>query len=257
MGTRMIRDRSNDGRWWLLVALFTLCVLGWTLAFSLKAGASDSSANYARDADRTWQVADFDQIVISGSTDIELVQGESEGVYGQGDTDDLDELEIYVEGRKLIIRPKKRSWISSWGSNDVNLVIELRDISGLRLSGSGELDAQSLEGGELTLSISGSGDIDIEELRVGRLELTVSGSADVDLAGEAQSQEVVISGSGDYSAEDLASVSARVRVSGSADARIRVRDSLEATVSGSGSVRYRGKPDVSRRVSGSGDIRSL
>ena len=251
MGTRMIRDRSNDGRWWLMVALFTLCVVGFSLAFSTKAGADN------RATDRVWPVSDFDRISISGSPDVQLVQGDSEGVFGNGDDDDLERLDVFVQSGELVVRPKDRGWFRSWGSDDVSLVIELRDLSRLKLSGSGDLSADSLTSKDLELTISGSSDMEIDELAVRTLEVVISGSADIELAGEAEDQRVRISGSADYAAADLRSETARVRISGSADAEVRVSGTLDARVSGSGSVRYVGEPVITRHVSGSGKIGPL
>lgn len=257
MGTRMIRDRSKDNSWWLMLGLFTLCVVGWSLAFSLKAGAGDSRAVHAQNADRVWQVEGYEQISISGSSEVELIQGEREGVYGRGDADDLERFEVFVEGRELIVRPKQRGWIRSWSADDVNLVIELRQLSELKLSGSGDLRSDSLKANSLRMSVSGSGDVDIDELAIANLELVISGSADVALSGAADDQSVRISGSADYMAADLSSQTARVRISGSADALLQVSDTLDAKVSGSGTVRYAGDPAVTRRVSGSGEIRPI
>lgn len=258
MGTRMIRDRSRDGGWWLMVGLFTLCVVGWSLVFSCKAGAVEAPLSSQLDADRVWQVSDFDRISISGSPTVQLVQGDAEGVYGRGDGEDLDRLQIVVEGRELVIRPKPGikfgRWLRDWSGNEVNLVVEFRELAHLKLSGSGELTADGLAAKDLSLRVSGSGEIDLDELAVDRLNLAISGSADVGLSGAVEDQTVKISGSADYAATNLTSVSARVRISGSADALISVSDSLDAKVSGSGSVRYAGSPAVSQRISGSGEV---
>jgi len=257
MGTRMIRDRSSIGGWWLMLALFPLCVGGWSLAFSFKAGATEAPQSFVRDADRVWEVSGFNRISIAGSSDVQLVQGAGEGVYGNGDSKDLERLEVVVRGRELIIRPRRQNWFEGWLDDDVDLLITYRDLSSLKLSGSGDLAADSMSSNDLSLRVSGSGDVRIDELTVNELELAISGSADVVLAGSAADQSVNISGSADYTAENLQSESARVRISGSADALIQVSNALEAKVSGSGSVRYAGNPTVSQRVSGSGEIRPL
>jgi len=41
MGSRMIRDTSRDGSWWLMVVLFSVCVVGWSLALSYKVSAAE------------------------------------------------------------------------------------------------------------------------------------------------------------------------------------------------------------------------
>ena len=203
MGTRMIRDRSNMGGWWLMLALFTLCVGGWSLAFACKAGASEAPESFVGTADRVWQVSEFNRISVAGSMDVQLVQGAAEAVYGRGDSTDLERLEVVVQGRELIIRRKRRIGFSGWFDDEVNLVITYRDLSSLSLSGSGELMADSLTSEALSLRVSGSGDIEIDELSADTLELSISGSADVTLVGSVEDQRVNISGSADYAADNL------------------------------------------------------
>ncbi len=36
MGSRAMSLRSGEGNWWLMVGLFSLYVVGWSLMFSLK-----------------------------------------------------------------------------------------------------------------------------------------------------------------------------------------------------------------------------
>ena len=250
MGTRMIRNGSGDGRWWLMVGLFTLCVLGWTLAFSIKASAAER-------ADRSWSVSDFDRITISGSPDVELIQGDVERVTAMGDDRALDDLEVYVEDGELVVRQiSSGSW---WRNRNDHLQvrIELADLEALVLSGASDVVMEELDTTTFQLSVSGSSDIELEQLNAQALRLRISGSADVELAGTVREQQVRITGSGDYKADQLESETAVVRVSGSADAKLRATRSLAARVSGSGSIRYAGAPVVESELSGSGSIRPL
>ena len=45
MGSRMIRDRSKGGNKWLTALLFSVFAVGWCLAFSFKASATDPGAS--------------------------------------------------------------------------------------------------------------------------------------------------------------------------------------------------------------------
>ncbi len=135
--------------------------------------------------------------------------------------------------------------------------LEVADIGGIAVSGSGSVAADALRAEEMSMAISGSGDIRIASLEVGSVEIAISGSGDVALAGRAHSQSLAISGSGRYSASELASSSVVIAVSGSGDATVWAADALDVGISGSGSVAYYGDPDVTKRISGSGSIRDL
>ena len=269
MGSRMIRDRSKDGRWWLIVGLFTVCVVGWSLAFSFKVGAANTAA--AQDsgrqdqitarADRVWNLSDFNRIRISGSPGVTLVQGDIERVSATGDDNAIERLEVVVSGDELIVRNKRRFWIGDWfgGWRDsrVDLVIEFIDLEGLALSGSSQVRAAALRSPEFNLSVSGSGSTNIDQLLGDSLNIRVSGSGDIDVAGVVDRQVIGISGSADYEARDLATQATTIRVSGSGEAHVAASTVLDVRVSGSGSVRYLGEPEVSSSISGSGDIRQL
>ena len=260
MGSRLIRDRSKDSRWWLMVGLFTLCVVGWSLAFSFKAGAADTRgapSEIVSGADQVWNLSDFNRISISGSPQVTLVQGDIERVSANGPDKALSRLEVFTSGGELIVRKKRGRWWNNGNTEKIELVIEFIDLEQLNLSGSAELRVEKLRSPELNLKISGSGDTHIEQLLGDTLNLGVSGSADINVAGTVTSQVIRISGSADYEARDLATQAATVRISGSGDAEIAVSSSLDARISGSGSVRYLGDPKVQSKIFGSGDIRSL
>jgi len=260
MGSRMIRDRSRDSRWWLMVGLFTVCVVGWSLAFSFKVGAADSAGGASVDrgaAEQVWDLSSFTRLSISGSPEVRLVQGQVERVTATGDAEAIDRLVVSVQDDELVIRNKRDRWFDNWRDDRVALVVEFKSLAQLRLSGSAELSVERLASPEFDLVISGSGDSRFGNLLSDSLRLRVSGSADVNIAGEVANQDVRISGSADYVARELATEATDIRISGSGDAQIAVSSALDARISGSGSVRYLGQPEVRSSVQGSGDIRPL
>jgi len=264
MGSRMIRDRSRDSRWWLIVGLFTVCVVGWSLAFSFKVSATDSAATpgqIASSADKIWNLSEFTRISIAGSHGVTLVQGDKERISASGTDDALERLEVFVRDDELVIRNKRRGVIGSllrgWDDGRANLLIEFIDLEQLKLSGSGLLRVAELRSPEFALVVSGSGSTDIEHLVGDSLNLRVSGSGDINLAGGVDRQVISISGSGHYEGRNLATEAATIRVSGSGNANVAASILLDASISGSGSVRYRGEPKVNSSISGSGRVRPL
>lgn len=258
MGSRMIRDRSNEGSWWLMVGLFTLCVVGWSLAFSLKVGASsiDSSKASTSDANQIWSTERFTKIKISGGYKVSLVQGSEEKVSANGNARALAQLEVLVDDGELIVRNRSHSWFSG-SDTGLELNIEFRSLEKLTVNGSAELRSVELLSKDLILNVAGSSDINLKALRSTSLDLRVAGSADVELAGDVTEQAIKIAGSADYHAEKLSSKRVSIAISGSGDARLMVSDDLDASVWGSGSVQYLGNPEVNSSIHGSGNIRPL
>jgi hypothetical protein len=104
------------------------------------------------------------------------------------------------------------------------------------------------------IEVSGSGDVDADGLRADAFEVRSDGSADIGLAGTVDRLAVDLSGSGDADTSGLAARQARVIVDGSGDAEVRADERLEISVDGSGDVRYHGDPAVTQQVDGSGDV---
>jgi hypothetical protein len=104
------------------------------------------------------------------------------------------------------------------------------------------------------IEVSGSGDVDADGIDADALEVRSDGSADIALEGTAARLALDLDGSGDADLGRLAAREARVRVGGSGDADVRAGERLEVTVDGSGDVRYHGDPELTQHVDGSGDL---
>ncbi|MGZ3636265.1 MAG: head GIN domain-containing protein [Ktedonobacterales bacterium] len=105
------------------------------------------------------------------------------------------------------------------------------------------------------ITLSGAGNITERDIQTDALRVTLSGAGKLTLAGSTSRQEVILSGLGAYEASDLASNAAQVTLSGAGSARVKVRDTLDATVSGVGSIVYFGDPAVTQHVTGAGSVR--
>ena len=118
--------------------------------------------------------------------------------------------------------------------------------------------------GELTVHISvprldgaklsGSGHLKIDGLDGGNAEVGISGSGSLSAKGTLDKLSLDISGSGKAEIPDLVVKDALIKILGSGNVRINAKDTLEAKVSGSGDIRYMGSPRITSRVSGSGSI---
>jgi hypothetical protein len=105
------------------------------------------------------------------------------------------------------------------------------------------------------LSISGSGDVDIRNVDTDQLMIEVDGSGKITAAGRADTQTISISGQGDYQAKDLESSTTVIDIAGSGSAQVSASQSLDVTISGSGDIEYSGDPSVKKSISGSGEVR--
>lgn len=179
----------------------------------------------------TRAVGSFSKINLAGSPEVAVAVGSDPSLSVTTDDNILSNIETRVEGDTLRIS-SKGSYSTSLG---VKVNITVPALTGVSITGSGNVQATGLKAGEMEASITGSGDI------------TLSGLAD-DLRAE-------IVGSGDLRADELTAKLVRVTVTGSGNAVVRPTGELDARVTGSGNVRYSGQPaQVRKNVTGSGEI---
>ncbi len=246
----------------------------------------------------TRNVGEFSKLSYGVSGTLYLTQGNENSVVIEGDEETLEEISTEVRGDKLVIRDKSNSWWGWSNSKKVTIYVTMKDIEAisvagsgnlvgknkitasnldLRVSGSGDLNADIDVRNQLDASASGSGDMMIRgicndfdsnvsgsgringKLRINEdAKMSISGSGKIEVEGTSKSVTARISGSGSIRAADLETGSCKVTISGSGGVQINVKNSLDANISGSGSVAYRGNPSsVNTHSSGSGKVRKL
>lgn len=191
--------------------------------------ATNGSGNVASEPR---DVSGFDEVELSGVGTLSIRQTGSESLTVEAEEDVLPKIRTEVVDNRLIIGPEPNTNIQT--TEPINYELTVEDLHALKLSGSGDIDAEAIDTDTLKIDVGGSGAI------------KTSGTAD--------SQEIDVSGSGDYRAEDLESKQAEIDVKGSGSAIVNVSDALDAEVGGAGSVEYIGDPTVEKEVSGAGRV---
>ena len=104
------------------------------------------------------------------------------------------------------------------------------------------------------VAVSGSGNIGVPDLTTTALSISISGSGTTTVSGTVNDQDLEISGSGRYEAAQLTSKTVKAEISGSGTANVLATDVLDVEISGSGTVTYTGNPQVEQEISGSGKL---
>ncbi|MBX2962042.1 MAG: DUF2807 domain-containing protein [Cyclobacteriaceae bacterium] len=246
----------------------------------------------------TINVDPFNRISFGVPGNAYIKQGSTQRVEVEGSQEALDRIEVKVESGKLVIRTRDKWGGWNWsGSDRITVYITAKDIRGLTVSGSGNMETQTkIITGDLDVKVSGSGSLKAE-VEANNLDASVSGSGRIKLRGKSNNVETSISGSGDIEAEmtianvldthisgsgkliasgkvntfktsisgsgsiraiDLETEIASIKIAGSGSVEINVKRELSANISGSGSVRYKGDPNhVNANSSGSGKVRKI
>lgn len=177
-------------------------------------------------------VAGFSVVELAGTGAVRVEPGATESLAIEADDNILPLLTSDVSGDTLVLGTKPGVSLSP--RTPISYRVTVTDLSGLRVSGAGDIIASGVAGPSLDVVISGSGTVTTE--------------------GMADRLSVVISGSGDFAGASLTARDADVTVSGSGSALVHATATLRATISGSGDVRYIGDPSVTKDVSGSGAV---
>ena len=214
---------------------------------ALAAAAADKRENRA--------ASGFHGVDMQAPMNLQIVQGEAEGLVLEGDEELLAEIEARVENGVLKIVLRQR--INFVRASNLRGTLTAKRIDSVTLAGSGDITAAALRGDRVNASISGSGDLRVAEVEAGRMEAGISGSGTLRLAGKAPSASMRITGSGDIRAEALEARDVDVSIAGSGSARVWATSQLGVRITGAGEVRYRGEPRVERSILGAGSIGRL
>lgn len=267
-------------------------ILPLALVFLLCAGFSA----FVHSATQSVEGLEFESVVVWGSAEAEITQGDATQLRVRGSSDDLDAEPFFVSDKVLYLG---RSASGVRLDSHLRFKLTAVDLKKISLKGSGEIYVKPLQADSLVISVEGSGDINLHKVTVGELELIVAGSGSIQLA-EAEAKEiemevsgsgtmelgtikadsletslngsgdvllakkgqvteltVSVVGSGDVEFGELRASEVDVNIMGSGDAEVWAETALSVSIMGSGDVAYRGDPELRTTVLGSGDVYRL
>ncbi len=179
---------------------------------------------------QTRDVAGFTRIDNRGSVDVRLRVGGPQRVRVTAGENVIDDVSTDVRDGTLRVTFDHHGF----GGGDVVVEASVPRLTGIDVSGSGNVDADGIATDAFAVRSKGSGDVALDG-SAARLVVDLDGSGNVDLAS-------------------LEAREARVRVGGSGDAEVRAAEKLDVAVDGSGDVSYHGDPALTQNVDGSGDV---
>ena len=180
---------------------------------------------------QTREVAEFTRIDNRDAVDVDLRVGEPQRVRVRAGRKVIDDVDTEVRNGTLHLTFDRESF----GTGDVAVEASVPKLSGIEVSGSGDVEAEGIDADAFELRSDGSADIAVAGT-TGQLTVDLDGSGDTDLAG-------------------LAAREAWVASDGSGDTEVRAQQRLEVDLDGSGDVRVHGDPPLTRRVvDGSGEL---
>ncbi|WP_299593418.1 DUF2807 domain-containing protein [uncultured Microbulbifer sp.] len=227
-------------------------------ALFLTAGAA-----HAQQGSRSFPLEGFTAIALKGSSNLKVVQGAEFSVTARGEEEDLVHAKAEVNGDtlELSVEPESKSLfgvVTVSSEPEVNFRVTLPVIDGIRVTGSGDATADTLESENLDLRVTGSGLIRVEKVAAESLSTGVTGSGDLILGTVlAVHGSAGITGSGDVRMDNFIGEDFSGQIKGSGDMAIGGKvANLNVTVMGSGDFMGRSlsATNAGGSVMGSGDI---
>jgi hypothetical protein len=104
------------------------------------------------------------------------------------------------------------------------------------------------------LAITGSGIMDVRDVNSKQLGVVVGGTGDISISGKTDGLQLNITGTGNFKGESLKATQATVTHHGFGKAVVYVDKQLNVTVTGIGTVEYLGAPQVQKTILGIGKV---
>jgi hypothetical protein len=197
--------------------------------------------------------AEYDQIAVSGSFQVNLVSGKEGAISITGDENIISHVVTEVENNELKIYFEKKKNYSY--KSKIIIEVPFESINTIHFTGSGDITTKNtIIADKFDVHLTGSGDVTLD-LKATKTTTSVAGSGDIVLSGTSSVLKASVAGSGDLDCSKLVVENATADVAGSGDIKVNCTQKLIAGVAGSGSVKYKGKPEtIEKSIAGSGDV---
>ena len=165
---------------------------------------------------KSFDLKDFDRIVINGQADATFTQSDPYEVTLRAQENVFDYVDYRVEGTTLILELKDKRTVRS---TDFDLTLKAPALKRLEVNGAADFDipAGLKSDDDLRIEVNGAGDLTFNAVRCSNLTIQANGAADVDLTDiDVQNLKVEVNGAGDV-VVDGAAGEANLSVNGAGD----------------------------------------
>ena len=165
---------------------------------------------------KSFDLKDFDQIIINGQADAVFTQSETYGVTLRTQENIFDYVDFRVEGTTLYLELKDHRTARA---TEYDVTVQAPVLKRLDVNGAADFDipAGLQSDGDLEIHVNGAGDLTFNAVRCNGLSIKANGAADVDLTSiDVQKLEVEVNGAGDVNVDGNAG-QANLSVNGAGD----------------------------------------
>jgi len=239
-----------------------------------------SSAVLANVVAKEYPVKDFSELVVSGETELEVSQTGKEYLRIEADAEVMEHVKVDQSGKRVSVWAKKSgnffSWFGNHDSMRIKVIVHVKDLEYLELSGASNATVGDLKTKSLYLGASGAANGNFSNLNANYLkgnlsgaanlrfdtinsleqEFELSGAANLDIKTTSSTAKLKAgaSGASNIRAKNLTANSAELDASGASHIDVSVKDELDAEASGASSINYYGNPQANTQATGASSV---
>lgn len=211
---------------------------------------SSSSSQWNDDEVKTFDISNFERIVLEGGYKVVLKQSDQPGLRIKADEEFFDYLQVDSDGHTLSVTLRERHL--NFGG--VVLYIEFVDLKELAIQGGVKLETKGyVDLSDFYLRVEGGAKIEME-MKVDHLKAIGEGGVSFNFRGVAKTMDTRISGAGHIDAGELKTQAVTIEIEGVGGGSVYATDRLNAKIEGVGKIRYKGDPEVKKIVEGLGVV---
>ena len=220
---------------WLAIAFLSLALVA--------VACKDTVRPSGTTADKSFDLADFDEIEASHAFDVTVTRGDSYRVEATVSSNLIDHLVIEKRGNALHIGLEPN--IRVVGTATLDVAVTMPALKRVDLSGASHISLDSFpDSGNVSLEASGASHIS-GELSASEVSIDLSGASSISLTGSAAKLTIDLSGASHGDLRDFPADDAAVYLSGASSADVEVSGSLDPVdLSGASTLTYGGDPQV-------------
>jgi len=195
----------------ILIALFISSIFSLTSCDDMFDDRIEGDENVTI---KTGDISSFDELISEGKFEVFITKADSTSLVLEAEENLQAFIITEVHDHKLYIEEKDHYRLDN--NKPMKIFVTTSNIDKITLTGSGNIDCDSIFAEYLDIEITGTGRIDLNNLMVEEINAEISGSGNI---------------------------------------YVNATDYLIATITSSGDIYYEGNPDLNENVTGTGDVR--
>lgn len=209
-------------------------------------------------AERTFLMGSFDDIIIIGDMQVNIITDKAPSAKATGDRRALDSLRLDRSGKIMTVRMQDIIYSDKAKPISQPLIINLtnRQVRNIAIRGNAKLSVTELrQVTEAKIGIDGGGDIRIGNAITDSLSANVSGNGSIHiLGGSVRLTKIDMQGNGTFDATAMSTQQLKLSHNGNATSRASIEEKAEISNTGAGNIDIVGKGLCFIRKAGSARI---